>query len=76
MAVTITDADLASAIGSDTATATRLLAVATEVVTRYAPDAPRRHPQRGRDPACRVAVAVSPRRPAVIRGGERLPNAA
>ena len=38
--MTITDADLASAIGSDTATATRLLAVASEVVTRYAPDAP------------------------------------
>ena len=40
MAVTITAAEFAEAIGTDTATATRLLAVATELVTRYAPDAP------------------------------------
>ena len=40
MAVTITVAELAEAIGTDAATATRLLAVATALVERYAPDAP------------------------------------
>ena len=40
MAVTITATELAEAVGVDLATATRLLAVATELVTRYAPDAP------------------------------------
>ena len=40
MAVTITAAELVEAIGTDTAPATRLLAVATQLVTRYAPDAP------------------------------------
>ena len=36
----LTAAELAAALGSDTATATRLLAVATALVNRYAPDAP------------------------------------
>ena len=40
MAVTITAAQLAEAVGVDSTTATRLLAVATELVTRYAPDPP------------------------------------
>ena len=40
MAVTLTAAELAEAIGADSTTATRLLAVATELVNRYAPDAP------------------------------------
>ena len=40
MAVTLTAAELAEAIGTDSTTATRLLAVATELVNRYAPDAP------------------------------------
>ena len=40
MAVTITAAELAEAVGVDSTTATRLLAVATELVNRYAPDAP------------------------------------
>ena len=41
MAVTITAAELAEAIGTDSATATRLLPKSpTALVTRYAPDAP------------------------------------
>ena len=40
MAVTITAAELAEAVGVDSTTAARLLAVASELVTRYAPDAP------------------------------------
>ena len=40
MAVTITAAELASASGLDTATATRLLPVATQLVTDYAAGAP------------------------------------
>ena len=40
MAVTLDAAGLASAAGIDSAAATRLLPVATEHVTRYAPDAP------------------------------------
>ena len=40
MAVTITPALLAEAVGVDLTTATRLKAVATELVTRYAPDSP------------------------------------
>ena len=40
MAVTITATELAEAIGTDATTATRLLAVATELATRYAPAAP------------------------------------
>ena len=40
MAVTITLADLAVAVGTDSTTATRLLAVASALVDRYAPDAP------------------------------------
>ena len=40
MAVTITIAELETALGMDTPTATRLLAVSTEVVNRFAPDAP------------------------------------
>ena len=40
MAVTLTAVELAEAIGVDSTTATRLLAVATALVTRYAPDAP------------------------------------
>ena len=40
MAVTVTSAELAEAVGVDSVTATRLLAVATALVTRYAPDAP------------------------------------
>ena len=40
MAVTITAVELATAIGASDDLATRLLSVATEVVTRYAPDAP------------------------------------
>ena len=36
----ITAAELATAIGSDVALATRLLAVVSELVERYAPDAP------------------------------------
>ena len=40
MAVTITVAELAEAVGVDSTTAARLLAVATELVNRYAPDAP------------------------------------
>ena len=40
MAVNITAAQLAEAVGVDSPTATRLLAVATELVTRYADGAP------------------------------------
>ena len=40
MAVTITVAELAEAIGTDAVTATRLLAVAAELVTQYAAGAP------------------------------------
>ena len=40
MAITLTAAELAEAIGTDSTTATRLLAVATALVERYAPDAP------------------------------------
>ena len=40
MAVTITAAELAEAVGVDSTTATRLLAVAAALVNRYAPDAP------------------------------------
>ena len=40
MAVTVTSAELAEAVGVDSVTAARLLAVATALVTRYAPDAP------------------------------------
>lgn len=40
MAVTLTAAALAAAIGAETATAERLLPVATALVERYAPDAP------------------------------------
>ena len=40
MAVTLTSAELAEAVGVDSATATRLLAVATALVTRHAPAAP------------------------------------
>ena len=40
MAVTITATELATAIGSDTATATRLLPVVTEAVQEYAGLAP------------------------------------
>ena len=40
MAVTITAAELAEAVGVDSKTATRLLAVAAELVNRFAPDAP------------------------------------
>ena len=40
MAVTITAAELAEAVGVDSATAVRLLSVATALVTRYAPAAP------------------------------------
>ncbi len=40
MAVTIIAAELAQAVGVDATTATRLLSVATELVTRYAPLAP------------------------------------
>ena len=40
MAVTLSAAELTEAVGVDSTTATRLLAVATELVTRYAPDAP------------------------------------
>ena len=40
MAVTLTAAQLAEAVGVDSKTATRLLAVAAELVNRFAPDAP------------------------------------
>ena len=40
MAVTITAAEVAEAVGVDSTTATRLLAVVTELVNRYAADAP------------------------------------
>ena len=40
MAVTLTAAELAEAVGADSVTAPRLLAVATALVTRYAPGAP------------------------------------
>ena len=40
MAVTITAAQLAEAVGVDSTTATRLLAVAAALVNRFAPDAP------------------------------------
>ncbi|MCY4002501.1 MAG: hypothetical protein OXF33_02155 [Rhodospirillales bacterium] len=40
MAVTLSVDDLRAAIGSDLDTATRLLPVATELVERFAPDAP------------------------------------
>ena len=40
MAVDLTAAALAIALGTDEPVATRLLAVATEAVERYAPDAP------------------------------------
>ena len=39
MAVTLTAAELAEAVGVDSATAIRLLAVATALVEMYAPDA-------------------------------------
>ena len=39
MAVTLTAAQLAEAVGVDLKTATRLLAVAAELVNRFAPDA-------------------------------------
>ena len=38
--MTLTAAQLAEAVGTDATTATRLLAVATELVTRHAPEAP------------------------------------
>ena len=40
MAVTLTASQLAAAIRSDVALATRLLSVSSELVLRYAPDAP------------------------------------
>ena len=40
MAVTLTDVKLQAAIGTNLEVATRLLTVCTEVVERYAPDAP------------------------------------
>ena len=40
MAVTIIAAEVAQAVGVDSTTATRLLAVAGALVERYAPDAP------------------------------------
>ena len=40
MALTLTAAELAEAIGVDSAAAARLLPVAKALVTRYAPDAP------------------------------------
>ena len=40
MAVTLTAAELAEAVGVDATTATRLKAVAAALVERYAPDAP------------------------------------
>ncbi|MDE2652552.1 MAG: hypothetical protein OXI71_01940 [Gemmatimonadota bacterium] len=40
MAVTINADALGTAIGADATTAARLLRVASEIVTRYAPDAP------------------------------------
>ena len=40
MAVTLTAAELGAAIGVDSNTATRLLAVASALVERYAPEAP------------------------------------
>ena len=40
MAVTITATELAEAVGVDSTTATRLLAVAAALVNRYAPAAP------------------------------------
>lgn len=40
MAVTLTAADLAEATGQTSAVATRLLPVVTELVEKYAPDAP------------------------------------
>ena len=40
MAVTISVAALAEAVGTDSDMATRLLAVASELVNRHAPDAP------------------------------------
>ena len=40
MAVTLTAAELAEAIGVDSNTAARLLAVASALVERYAPEAP------------------------------------
>ena len=40
MAVTLTATELAEAVGVDAVTAARLLAAATELVTRFAPDAP------------------------------------
>ena len=40
MAVTITATELAEAVGVDSTTAIRLLAVAAALVGRYAPDAP------------------------------------
>ena len=40
VAVTITAAEVAAAVGVDSTTATRLLAVVTELVNRFAPDAP------------------------------------
>ena len=45
MAVTLTAAQLAEAVGVDSTTATRLLAVAAALVGRYAPDAARRDQQ-------------------------------
>ena len=40
MAVTLSAAELGQAVGVDSTTAARLLAVATELVNRYAADAP------------------------------------
>ena len=42
MAITITIAELETALGVDTPTATRLLAVSTELVNRFAPECSRR----------------------------------
>ena len=40
MAITLTASELQAALGIDSATAIRLLPVATELVNRFAPDAP------------------------------------
>ena len=62
MAVTITATALAEAIGVDSATATRLLAVATALVERYALEAPERHIERSGDPHGRMAFGATGRR--------------
>ena len=68
MAVTITAAELAEAVGVDSTTATRLLAVAAALVNRYAPDAPHAI---SNEAAIRTAGWLAEQPAAAIRAGDR-----